>query len=126
MTTTHRFTHIVTFTNGREPMALTGAEAVSTRRSQRNGDRPDVDRIYTRAHVEREYAHADGSVTYWWKRLRLEGVRCNWRGQDYSCAMHEAAWERMEKWERLLNVLDRAETNHMVDEWFGKQSAEVK
>jgi len=114
MTTTHRFTHIVTYNDGAEPMALTGAEAVSTRRSQRNGERPDVDRIYTRAHVEREYGSADGSVTYWWKKARLECVRYNWRAEDHAVAMHAQAWQRMEKWERLVNVLDRAEQNVKV------------
>lgn len=111
---TVRFTHIVTFNTGATAIAVTGREAVSTRKSQRDGYRPDVDKIHTRARVEREYESADRAVTYWYKRTRLQDVRGLYHSADYSNDMLLDAQCRLDEWTELLVILDRAEQNVKV------------
>jgi hypothetical protein len=116
--TDRTFTHVIVYNDGAEPLALTKAEARSTMRSMRNGDRTDVAAIYTYGEVLRQYVAADESATRADKTLR--GMWCGgW--QEWSAAREElwadrsnAAWAKMEQWEPLLVAMDNAERQKEV------------
>jgi len=114
-TPARRFTHVIVYNDGAAPLAVTTAEARSTRRSMRVGDRPDVDTILTYHHVLAAYIRADRSATRADKTLR--GLWCGgWREwsqarEDLWLDRSEAAHEKLEHYGPLLNVLETAERN---------------
>ena len=117
MTTTtapaRTFTHVIVYNDGAAPLAVTTAEARSTRRSMRLGDRPDVAAIHTYHHVLAAYVRADRSATRADKAIR--GLLCgSWR--DWSPAAEQmweerswAAHTKLDYYGPLLEVLDTAE-----------------
>jgi hypothetical protein len=107
------FTHVIVYNDGAAPLAVTTLEARSTRRSMRDGDRPDVDTILTYHHVLAAYVRADRSATHADKTLR--GMWCGgWR--EWSQAREDlwldrsgAAHEKLDYYGPLLDLLETAE-----------------
>jgi hypothetical protein len=116
--TDRTYTHVIVYNDGAEPLALTKAEARSTMRSMRNGDRTDVDAIYTYNHVVRQYVAADAAATRADKTLR--GMWCGgWR--EWSAAREElwadrsnVAHAKLDKWGPLLSILEGAEQKEVA------------
>jgi hypothetical protein len=111
--TDRTYTHVIVYNDGAEPLALTKAEARSTMRSMRNGDRTDVDAIYTYGEVLRQYAAADESATRADKMLRgsLSSPSFSYAAEQMWVDRSNAAWAKMEQWEPLLAAMDNAEWN---------------
>lgn len=84
-TPTRRFTHVMIYGPDNKILALTKAEARSTMRFWRKGERPDVSGIWTYNVVVRAYMAADRAAT------------------------REEAHARLEKWGPLLQALEDAE-----------------
>jgi hypothetical protein len=116
-----RFTHIVVYNGGAtswNAMALTTAEARSTRRSMREDRRPDVKVIHTYHHVLAAYVRADRSATRADKTLR--GLWCGgWRewtpaAEEMWQSRSEAAHAKLDYYGPLLDLLETAERNVKV------------
>lgn len=112
MTTTapaRTFTHVIVYNNGTAPLAVTTAEARSTRRSMRLGDRPDVAAIHTYHHVLAAYIRADRSATRADKTLRVlwgsPAAEEMWADRSW------AAHQKLDYYGPLLNVLETVEQN---------------
>lgn len=106
-TTTRVWTHIIVYNNGRQPLPVTTAEARSTRRSMRLGDRPDVAAIHTYHHVLAAYIRADRSATRADKTLRVlwgsPAAEEMWADRSW------AAHQKLDYYGPLLEMLENHE-----------------
>jgi hypothetical protein len=105
----NRFTHIVTYKDGTEPLPVTVKEAVGISRAKNQGMVRNVDAIMTRARVERDYSSANACLDYWTRRARLEEFTGKWVAWGYSCEMVKAEQTRMCHFSNLIGALNRAE-----------------